>query len=154
MNQDHAIIADYYLFGIELGLIKFDEAIAWADSVIGREDEPSGEIIDLALSRPRGRNGVLESLRDIKGERNPQLSGSYLLGTLKLALDLGDDIKYVAERAMSVASLARMHEDVYYEFDHIDDEIQLAQSGTYGTIEQCQSDLTKALSGYEPYRKT
>jgi len=154
MNEDLGIIADYYLYGIELGLIAFEEAIAWADVVIEETDEPCGEIIDLALSRPRGRNGVLESLREIKGERNPQKSGGYLLGNIKKAFEAGSDIKYIAERAMSIASLARLPEDVYYEFDRIDDGIQLALSGTYGTLEQCHQELKEALSSYGSYPKT
>lgn len=154
MNEELGIISDYYLYGIELGLIKFEEAINWADTVIEKVEEPSGEIVDLALSRPRGRNGVLESLREIVGERNPQKSGCYLLGSLKLDLEEGLDIKYIAERAMSVASMARLPEEVYYEFDRIDDGIQLALSGTYGTLEQCHQELKEALSCYEAYTKT
>lgn len=154
MNKNLAILADYYLYGVELGLISHDEAIVWADSVIEQEDEPCGEIIDLALSRPRGRNGVIECLGEIPGERNTHISGSFLLGILKLDLEQGVDIKYISERAMSVASLARLPEDVYLKFDCIDDEIQLALTGTYGTLEQCRIDLKQALSGYAPYTKT
>jgi len=84
MSDELAVKADYFLYGIEVGLLDFEEAISWADSVIEECDEPSGEIIDLALSRPRGRNGVMEALKEIPGNRDPKLSGRFLLGELKL----------------------------------------------------------------------
>lgn len=154
MSDDLAIKADYFLYGIEIGLLDFEEAISWADSVIEECDEPCGEIIDLALSRPQGRNGVMDALKEIPGNRNPQLSGSYLLGELKQKLLDGANVKDIARKAMNAASVTQQPEDDYFLLDAIDDEIWLAEAGTYGTLEQCTKDLKEALAKYGAYNET
>ncbi|AFJ02621.1 hypothetical protein Q7C_1472 [Methylophaga frappieri] len=103
MNQSHGIEADYYLYGIELGILQFEEAIAWADKIIESEDLPSGEIIEVALGRPRGRNGVMESLKEVLGERNLQVSGAMLLSELSNRLAQGESVRSVARKALDVA---------------------------------------------------
>lgn len=154
MQIDHGIAADYYLYGIELGILGFDQAISWADEVIEKEDQPSGEIIDLALSRPRGRNGVMEALKEVQGERNPQVSGAMLLFDLSRKLDLGESIKNIASKALSVAWATQLPEEVRWEFDHIEDEISLAEQGIYGDLVQCKIELIKSLSKYRNNAKT
>lgn len=148
MNEDHGVQSDYYLYGIELGIIAFYEAIQWADTVIEKEDEPSGEMIDLALSRPRGRNGVMDSLKEIKGVRNPQESGFMLLKLLASKLDAGEDVKSIASKALNVSWASQQAEDLRFEFDRIDDEICLAEQGIYGDLIQCKKDLKAALCLY------
>jgi len=148
MLIDHGITADYYLYGIELGILGFDQAISWAEEVIEKEDQPSGEIIDLALSRPRGRNGVMEALKEVQGERNPQVAGAMLLFDLSRKLELGESIKSIASKSLSVAWATQLPEEVRWEFDHIDDEISLAEQGIYGDLAQCKIELEKSLSKY------
>ena len=145
MNEDHGIKSDYYLYGIELGIIAYEEAIDWADSVIENEAQPSGEMVDLALSRPRGRNGVMDSLKEIEGERNSQLSGCMLFNILALKLEAGEELKSIASKALNVSWATQQAEDLRFEFDRIDDEISLAEQGIYGNLEQCKKDLRAAL---------
>lgn len=133
------------MFGIELGIVDYEEAIRWAYSVIESEAEPSGEIVDLALSRPRGRNGVMESLKEIRGNRNPQLSGKMLFGVLAAKLEDGGELKSVASKALSVSWASQQPEEVRFELDRIDDEIALAIQGIYGDLEQYKIDLKAVL---------
>jgi len=136
------------LYGIEHGILAYSEAIAWADKVIESEGEPSGEIIDLALSRPSGRNGVLESLKAIGGERDTQLSGAKLFKILAVRLDQGEDVKGIAQKALNVSWATQYPEDVRFEFDCIDDEIALAEQGIYGGLTQCKTELLNTLKKY------
>ena len=148
MNQALSIRADYFLYGIEIGILDFNDAISWADSVIRESAEPSCEIIDLALSRPRGRNGVLEALAEIPGERNPKAAGRHLLGELSRRLSSSKDLKVISRQALEVAWVTQQPEDVRFELDRIDDSISLAESGTYGMINECMQELEDALSVY------
>src|SRR5690554_7722577 len=100
MDQALSIQADYLLYGIEIGILDFNDAISWADSVIKESAEPSGEIIDLALSRPRGRNGVMEALAEIPGERNPEVAGRLLLLELSHRLSSGKELKAISRQAL------------------------------------------------------
>lgn len=154
MLIDHGIKADYFLYGIELGILSFDQAITWAEKVIELEDAPSGEVIDLALSRPRGRNGVIEALKEIQGERNPQFAGAMLLSDLATKLELGESIKSIASKALSVAWATQLPEAARQHFDHIDDEISLAEQGIYGDLAQCKVELINSLNKYGQDAKT
>jgi len=154
MNQSHGIEADYYLYGVEQGILRFEEAIAWADKIIESEDIPSGEIIEVALSRPRGRNGVMKSLKEVLGERNPQVSGAMLLSELSNKLDQGESVRSVARKALNVAWATQLPEEVRWEFDQIDDELSLAEQGIYGDVEQCKSELINSLSRHKYSEKT
>ncbi|UTW45419.1 hypothetical protein KFE80_00340 [bacterium SCSIO 12696] len=154
MPKDHGIKADYYLYGIELGILSFEQAITWADQVIEFEAEPTGEIIDLALSRPRGRNGVMEALKEIEGKRQPQVAGAMLLNDLSSRLEQGENIKGVASKALNVAWATQLPEEVRWEFDHIDDEISLVEQGIYGDLAHCETELRNSLNKYRHNAKT
>lgn len=148
MDYALSIRADYFLYGIEVGILDFNEAISWADSVIEESAEPDGEIIDLALSRPRGRNGVMEALAAIPGERRPQVAGKLLLAELRDRLSSGKELKAISRHALDVAWATQQPEEIRFELDRIDDGIYLAESGTYGKIEECRQELEIALTVY------
>lgn len=149
MSQDHAIEADYYLYGIELGILSFNQAIEWADKIIEVEIEPEVEIIELALTRPRGRNGAMEDLKKIKGSRKPQVAGAMLLSVLHSQLQNGSDLKSISSKALDVTWVTQMPEEVRWEFDHLDDNISLAEQGIYSDIDQCKIELNGLLARYK-----
>ena len=153
MQHQHAIKADYFLYGIQAGIISFQDAIYWADKIIEVEDVPCVEIIDLALSKSRGRNEVMNALKGIPGKRDPQLSGSYLLGDLKQLLFAGGDLKDIAHKAMNVAAITQQPDDDYFRFIAIDDGIALAEAGVYNTLAQCREDLRQVLSQYKAWNE-
>ena len=113
--------------------------------MIEKEDQPSGEIVDLALSRPRGRNGVMESLKEIKGERHPQKSGDMLFKLLAIKLESGEGLESIASKALNVSWVSQQPENLRYELDRIDDEISLAEQGIYGNLTKCKKDLKSVL---------
>ena len=154
MIQEYSTIAEYYRFGIELGIIDFSSAVDWADKVIEVEDAPSGEFVELALSRPRGRVGVVECLRDIPGARDSKMAGSLLLADLYGWVKSGKNIQAVAKKALNVARATDLSEKECFLFDAIDDELTLAISGEYGTVEQSKVELLEALSEYHERTKT
>ena len=148
MEENLGIKADYYLFGIELGILSFDQAIIWADEIIERVAEPSGEIVDLALSRLRGRNGVLEALKEIRGDRDTVVSGAMLLGVLHSQLKKGGEPKVICSKALMVVTLCQFSEEAQWEADRLDDEIALAEQGIYGDMNSCLIELDNYLNKY------
>lgn len=151
MKKLHAIKADYFLYGIQTGILPFEKAVQWADEVIHAENAPYVEIIDLALSGSKGRNGVMDALKEIPGERDLPLSGSYLLGELKQKLSAGGNLKEIARKAANAAFVTQQPEEEYFRFVAIDDGIGLAETGVYGTVVQCEQDLRRALSKYKSW---
>ena len=154
MRKDYGIEADYYRHGIELGILSFDQAISWADRIIEVEEDPAAEIIELALSSPRERNGVLEALGEIKGMRKPHVAGAMLLRDLYGRLKEGESIKLIAREALNVAWATKLPEEIRWEFDHIDDDISLAEQGIYSDLEGCERELEKLLAKYMFNEKT
>jgi len=154
MPRDHAIEADYYLYGIELGIFGFEKAIEWADSIIKLEAEPEVEIIDIALAVPYGRNGVMEALKEVKGVREPQMAGRMLLRDLKLLLQSGAHLKAISSKALNVSWVTQMPEEIRWKFDHIDDDISLAEQGIYSDIEQGRIELIEMLELYQYHEAT
>ncbi|SEH59399.1 hypothetical protein SAMN05660691_00388 [Rheinheimera pacifica] len=154
MPRDHATEADYYLYGIELGILGFEKAIEWADSIIELEAEPEVEIIDIALAAPKGRNGVMDALKEVKGVRDPQMAGRMLLRDLKSLLQNGSNLKAISSKALNVTWVTQMPEEIRWKFDHIDDDISLAKQGIYSDIEQCKIELKEMLELYQYHEAT
>lgn len=46
---------------------------------------------------------------------------------------------------LQIAQSTGLDEEIRFAFDGIDDSFALAQSGTYGTFEDCKSELLTAL---------
>ena len=154
MPKNYSVEADYYLYGIELGILSFETAIDWADRIIAIESEPEIEIIEVALSRPRGRNGVMEALASVKGTRQSQVAGEMLLKDLNVQLQNGGSLKEISSKALSVSWATQMPEDIRWAFDHVDDDIALAEQGIYVDIYQCKIELQKLLDRYQYHGQT
>ncbi len=142
-----ATIADYYRIGLETGLLKPDDASVWATSVIAKMPEPPYEIIEVSWTK--GLHSMLEALAAVVGERDKQLAGRWMLGYLRESMpDSDEHLHWVARRGMQIAKLADLGDEIYYQFDMIDDELFLAKYNTCGTVEECRANLQNVLNSY------
>ena len=140
-------IAEYLRIGLVVGLFSPEQASAWAYSIIAIEAEPPSEIINLAWCK--GVAPTIDALAAVEGDRDTQLAGRWLLGLLRKTLPETEEGLHIAtQRAMSVARLADLGDDVYYRFDRLDDELSLARTKVYGTVDECRSDIQIELDGY------
>ena len=146
MSTTQATVAEYFRIGVEVGIISPDEPRTWADALIRELEHPSGEVIEVSWSK--GTAELLQGLRAIPGERDCNLAGSWLLGLLAARLRTSPDPWSIARSAMKVARVANMGDDVYYQFDVIDDQFSLAELGQYGTTEACRTELEEVLAKY------
>jgi hypothetical protein len=144
-----ATVAEYFRIGMQIGLLLPEQAVAWADAEIaGAEDPPEG-MIDVAWSK--GLASTIEALGAVPGERNRQLAGCWLLGLMRGAVpESSEGLHLTAQRAMQIARHAELGDETYYRFDAIDDELSLARSKIYGTVEECRSNLVAELAKYDP----
>ena len=147
-SVNDATNAAYFLYGLEVGIVAEADVKQWAFSVIEARDTPPAEIIEVAMSRSREQ--LFESLKVVRGERDIQLAGRWLLGLLKHKLTNDpSSMKTIVRKAMQVAASTNQPEDIYHRFDVIDDQISLAENNTYGTLEMCRADLEGVLAQYE-----
>ncbi|MBB5213299.1 hypothetical protein [Microbulbifer hydrolyticus] len=143
--NNYAIEADYYFYGIKLGILDPELAISWAYKIIEKEDNPSGEIIEVALSKPRGPNGIMSALREVEGERDSQRSGSMLLSELLRRLDNGASPTSISTNALSVVRESKFPEETVLQFNVVDDDVLLAEQGIYSDLEQTYKALRDLL---------
>jgi hypothetical protein len=147
-NPTNATIAAYYLYGLEAGIVTLQQAKDWAFSVVESMDSPPADIIDVALSS--GLPEINEKLNAVTGERDVQLAGKWLLNALNRKFSSNElNLERITKQAMQVTRSTALGDDEYYVFDSIDDSLSLAQSGTYGSVERCRSELENALSAYQ-----
>ena len=142
-----ATIAEYFRLGLQTGLLLPEHVIAWADEEIAAAEVPPEGLVDVAWSK--GLASAMDALAAVPGERNKQTAGRWLLGLLGQSIpDSGEGLQLAAQRAMHVARHAELGDETYYRFDMIDDELALARTGVYGTVEQCRLDFSAELAKY------
>ena len=139
-----ATIADYYCKGIETALLAPEQARAWADSVIAKTDKPLYAFIEISLSQ--GVPEIISALREFPGERDQSNIGKWLLAKLQqVDVQSTTDLAAAVQKAMLVCRHCGLSEQIYYEFDGIDDSIYLARHGQYGTVDECRLDFLACL---------
>jgi hypothetical protein len=146
-DANDATIAAYFLLGIEAGLFAFDCAKEWAFGAIESRDNPPIQIIEIAASNLREES--MSNLAAVLGDADSALAGRWLIGRIRGDLVAGRvSTRTAARMAMQVAGSAGLPQDLYYDFDAIDDELHLAESGTYSTVAQVTSDLLASLESH------
>jgi hypothetical protein len=144
-----ATIAEYFRLGLQVGLLTPEQAVAWADAQIAAAEAPPEGMIEVAWCK--GLASTIEALGAVPGERNKQLAGHWLLGLMREAVpESAEELQLAAQRAMQIARHAELGDEAYYRFDMIDDELSLARTQVYGTVEECRMNLVAALAEYHP----
>ena len=138
-------IAEYYRLGLHVGLLLPEHASGWADSVVAAMVSPPMEVIEVSWSR--GPHAMIGALSAVGGGRDRQLAGSWLLGLLRESLPESEDGLQVAlRRATQIAREAGLDEDICCRLDVLEDELSLARTGIYGTVQQCRADALRVLA--------
>ena len=138
-------ISAYFWAGVAVGVLPFQSSKDWAFSVIEQSDAPPIEVIEVATANDR--NSALDALRASAHGADQQVAGRFLLADIHTQLKAGDISALDATRAaMRVAQTTGLPDHVYYDFDGLDDELQLAVNGTYGTPAEIAADILKALA--------
>lgn len=151
MAPSLASFAQYFRIGLEAGICEPEQARDWAIAVIDQMEEPPGEIIEVSWHKPTAQ--LISDLNEIKGEPDVDLVRKWLLGALSEAMDAASaSLGQTVRQAIMVARVLGPT-DLYSELDTIEDELQLAHAGTYGTVDACRRELKNVLdeSGTSPF---
>lgn len=146
MSSSLATCAQFFRIGLEAGVCKPDSAREWAISVIGAMDSPPGEVIEVSWHKPLPQ--LIDDLNSVQGDADLGLAGRWLLHILlrsfRTEVGLWQTIKAAKQITMSSGGPATSTE-LYCLLDAIEDELNLAESGTYGTVAECRADLEEIL---------
>jgi hypothetical protein len=89
---------------------------------------------------------LLAALKEVSGERDINLAGRWLLHTLLQRATRDNNVdRVITRQALQVARSTEQDEDIQFAFDRLDDSFNLAESGTYGTLEDCRGELLALL---------
>lgn len=139
-----ATIYAYFWAGIAVGVLPFQCSKDWAFSVIEALDTPPIEIIEIATANDR--NSAMDALQAAACNADQKTSGRWLLADILSQFKAGDISAMEATgSAMRVAQTTNLPDKVYYDFDGLEDELQLAINGAYGAPAKIAVDVLKAL---------
>ncbi len=128
-----------YVKGLEVGAMSTHEIVAWADSIIEVDVEPSIEFIELSMIKSRG--DAIVWLNVIAFEASIQESACHLFKLYYDALLSGKcTYEDVAKHGYFVAS----DEDEIGEFGELFgywDDLDLAIYGSYGDVDEIKSKM-------------
>jgi hypothetical protein len=144
MLPTDATIADYFCKGIETALLPPEQARAWADSVIVNTSKPLYAFIEIFLSQ--GVPEIISALKGVPGERDQINVGRWLLAKLQQAeIQSTASLAAAIRKAMLVCRHCGLSDQIYYEFDGIDDSLYLARHGQHSTVDECRADFLACL---------
>ena len=144
-----ATAAQFYRICLLVGLCDPDEARAWSIRVIDQLAQPPGEIIEVSWRKPLTQ--LIEDLNAVPGEADRSLMRSWLLPPLwRNTTDSTVGLDRALRQGMHLARSLN-DEELYYQFDCIDDQLQLAATGTYGTPAEVRNEFEAILKdGMDP----
>ena len=142
-----ATIAEYFRIGLTAGLLLPEDASSWAISEIARLDAPPYELIEVSYAKTP--LDAIAALASVQGDRDRQMAGAWALARLRESLCKPDvDVHSAAHQAMRIVRAAEFGDDIYYRFDLIEDEVSLALTKAWGTLEDCRTHLLNELPSY------
>jgi len=143
MSLSLATAAQFYRIGLEVGLCDPDQARAWAIRVIDKLAEPPGEIIEVSWRKPLAH--LIEDLNAVQGDADRSALRSWLLHQLwQISANSTVRLDHALRQGMQLARSID-GEELYYQFDCLDDELQLAETQAYGALAEVQSDFETIL---------
>ncbi|WP_233233463.1 hypothetical protein [Bordetella sp. LUAb4] len=143
MYENIATLAEYFKLGVETETIEPNQAKRWADRVIEEAAQPSGDIVDVALSRDVSQ--LLQALSEVAGDRNKQMAARWLIGTLVIQLEGMRESEEVIRAAKHAITSSGMDESLYWELCSIQGILEMAELGYYGNTAEAIGSLKQFL---------
>jgi hypothetical protein len=146
-DATQATICAYFWAGIVVGVFPFQRSKDWAYTVVEVLDVPPIEIIEIASANDR--NDAMDALQSAAHGADQTTTGYWLLADIFYQIKSGDIAAGEAVRlALRVAQTTGLPNDIYYDIDAFDDELQLAVNGAYSSPDQVAADILNALAEY------
>ena len=144
MAPTNATIADYFCKGIETALVAPEEARLWADAAIETTEQPDYSFIEISLSKAIPE--LISALNRVPGERDQEIVWRWLLGKL-LEVDVHEteSLANLIKKAIILCQHCNLSDDIYHEFDRIDDSLDLARHDQYGSVAECRSHFLACI---------
>lgn len=148
MTASLATYSQFFRLGIETGICTADAAREWALSVIAEMDEPPGEIIEVSWRKPLPQ--LISDLNSVRGDVDLETAGRWLLSILSHSMSSSSsNPRTVLTGAKQIALSMSGHirdTELYSLFSTLEDVLDLAESGVFGTVDGCKAEILEMLS--------
>lgn len=142
--------AEALAIALEIGFASIEDVIDWADAKIVALDQPPYELIEVSCAGRQAVPDVAHALRAIAGTPDVAAASKIVIARMAAALDRGSTTAEKVARALYRMSLNGHVPEASAEgaMVGLDDAFDLAHGGTYGSIEDAESDVRSFLSRY------
>ena len=147
--------AEVLRLGLILGLVDRSAVTAWADAlIVAGPPAAMSMVFDLSLATAQPTSAIISHLRDVPGTLDHRAIGRRLAGMMHAALSENRaDITIVARAMRRLLDEGLAPDDQFEHMAyHADDGVDLASSGTYGTLEAIRADVVGFLGRYSEMR--
>jgi len=150
ITGSHKFEAESLRIALICGCVSEDEIINWADEIILENEKVDYIFIEISLSGKKPIQDIVSLLFQISNKHEHFNACRRVLGRMSFACETGSQslrrfagglYQIVIENSYELPS------DLIFLID-IDDEYALADSGTYGTIDEVDKRFTEALNSF------
>ncbi|MCB1032837.1 MAG: hypothetical protein KDD47_03275 [Acidobacteria bacterium] len=140
-------ISAAYSAALEIGVVGAEEVIAWVDSVIEKTPEPPYPLIEASLAG-RDRNLLIRELKEVPGDLDEATRRRLLFGLMHRAFLRDQGLAAAITRHLFMMGVDgdAPDEKAIGVMLSLDDGLDLAQAGVYGTTKEVLLELEAFLS--------
>jgi hypothetical protein len=137
--------AEYFHYGLMLGLHSVRDAMAWIDTIIDAEPVPDIALIEASLSGSRGPRAVADWLAQVPGEFDKQKVAKLLMRAMLERLNQDPEQAQRIARWLYEMAL-EAPDEAENEMWYFDDALELASDGIYGDVNEIRNELVTFLA--------
>lgn len=155
MNADRDSIketAEFFRYGLMLGIHIAIDAIAWLDTVLIADPAPDIALIEASLCGSRGPVAVADWLKQVPGKFDRKMVARRLCSEMFVLLRKDRTQAPVVAHWLYQMALDDFAPDKEAEQEmwYFDDALILARGGMYGDVAEINDELERFLSHYRP----
>ena len=134
--------------GLLAGYVTPTEVVAWADGLIAADGLPEPELIEVSLGGGKPVDELARALNEIRGEVRRPLLARAILGQMAAAVRRDAATGRAAARQLYQMWLDDLvpSPEARTQMIRLDDAFNLAESGTWGTLDKVQAELVEFLA--------
>jgi hypothetical protein len=141
-----------FQIGLTHGMLDKEEVIRWADNIIQQDEQPDHFVIELSLCGHKSINYIVSLINEFVGEPKPVVSGRVILGLInKQYVKKLIPLRKVTTAIYWMKELSELTETEICFMYWLDDNLDGAELGSYGTVEGVEIETLRFLEDYKDF---
>ena len=135
------------------GLLRKEEVIKWADNIIQHEEQLDYIVIELSVCGHKSVNEIISIINEFVGEPKPIVPGRVVLGFLFTQFKAGHiSLRKVTAAIYWLVWNGNLTEDEKSFMYGLDDKMDCAERGIYGTVEAVERETLRFIEIYSDFK--